>query len=212
MLVDDHKLIRDAIKTHIANDETIKVIGEASNGQEALDLLNDLNPDVVLLDIHMDKMDGIECSKIISEKYPNLKFIVLSMFNESLYIKQVIKNGASGYLLKHASEEEIINAIKSVHDGKTYYDNDVIDVVIKSLSEKDDEEQEDKVQTKLSARELEVLELILQEFSNQEIADQLFISNRTVDAHKRNLLEKTNSKNIAGLIRFAYENALFTTN
>lgn len=210
ILADDHKLIRDAIKAHLMKCNDVNIVGEAANGFEVLDILKEkaAEVDIAMLDINMDGMDGIECASIIHEKYPEVKILVLSMFDNSLYIKQMIKNGVKGYLLKHADEKEIITALRTINEGKTYYDAAVVDVVIKSFSEPDEEATAEVI--KLTPREHEILELILKEYSNQEIANELFISTRTVDAHKRNLLEKTKSKNLAGLIKYAYNNNLFS--
>ncbi|MEZ5007480.1 MAG: response regulator transcription factor [Chitinophagales bacterium] len=210
ILADDHKLIRDAIRSHLTKCSDVNIVGEAANGFEVLDLLKDKakQVDIAMLDINMDGMDGIECASRMYAEYPEIKILVLSMYDNSLYIKQMIKNGVAGYLLKHADEKEIITALRTIKDGKTYYDNAVVDVVIKSFTEPETTE-DSREAVKLTPRECEILELIMKEYSNQEIADELFISSRTVDAHKRNLLEKTNSKNLAGLIKYAYQNSLF---
>lgn len=210
ILADDHKLIRDAIRSHLTKCSDVNIVGEASNGFEVLELLKEKpeQVDIAMLDINMDGMDGIECASRMHEEHPDIKILVLSMYDNSLYIKQMIKNGVAGYLLKHADEKEIISALRTIKDGKTYYDNAVVDVVIKSFTEPEVLE-DNREAVKLTPREHEILELIMKEYTNQEIADELFISSRTVDAHKRNLLEKTNSKNLAGLIKYAYQNNLF---
>ncbi len=210
ILADDHKLIRDAIKSHLNKCKDVNIIGEACNGFEVLDILKDKakQVDIAMLDINMDGMDGIETAGRMHDQYPDVKILVLSMYDNSLYIKQMIKHGVKGYLLKHADEKEIITALRAIHKGKTHYDATVVDVVIKSFTNPDPNES-NKDLVKLTPRENEILELIMKEYSNQEIASELFISSRTVDAHKRNLLEKTNSKNLAGLIKYAYQNNLF---
>lgn len=206
LLADDHKLIRDAIQSHLSKCDDIEVIGQAADGNEVLSILRGgTEIDVLLLDINMDGMDGMECAQIMHEEFPKVRVIILSMYDNSLYIKNMIKNGVAGYLLKHADEREIINAIRTVHEGNTYYDHAVVDTVMKSFSDLNKRTPEPS-DVNLTPREEEILDLIIQELSNQEIADKLFISTRTVDAHKRNLLEKTNSKNLVGLIKFAYAN------
>ncbi|MCP4124848.1 MAG: response regulator transcription factor [Bacteroidetes bacterium] len=206
-LADDHKLIRDAIHSHLRKCDDIEVVGEAADGNEVLEKMQTIEADILLLDINMDGMDGMECARHMQTEFPKVKVIILSMYDNSLYIKQMIKNGVVGYLLKHSDESEIINAIRTIAEGNTYYDSAVIDVVIKSFSDKDKRTPEPS-EANLTPREKEIMELIIKEYTNQEIAEELFISTRTVDAHKRNLLEKTNSKNLVGLIKYAYSNNL----
>lgn len=210
LLVDDHKLIRDALKTYMDDDDEFNVVGEADNGQEALILLKTLVVDVVMLDISMPVMDGITCAKEIRSLYPDIKVLALSMMNDSQFIKQMLATGALGYILKNSGEEEIKKALRKVHGGETYYSAEVAETVMQNMM-KGGIKRSNKlvVDLPLTSREKEVLHLIIKEFTNQEIADELFISPRTVDAHKRNLLEKTGSKNIAGLVLYAIEKNLF---
>jgi DNA-binding NarL/FixJ family response regulator len=209
-LVDDHKLIRDGIKAHFDDDERFEVVGEASNGQKALELLKDVNPDIVLMDINMDEMDGIECTSKINELYPNIKVLALTMLAENQYIKEMLKAGAVGYLLKNSNEQEIKQGIISVCEGEPFYSPKVMHTVMNSLSAPVAKKKKSKFEPTipLTEREKEVLVLIIKENSNQEIADKLYISKRTVDAHKRNLLEKTGAKNVAGLVIFALNNGI----
>lgn len=209
-LVDDHKLIRDGIKAHFDDDERFKVVGEASNGQKALELLKDVSTDIVLMDINMDEMDGIECTSKINELYPNIKVLALTMLAENQYIKEMLKAGAVGYLLKNSNEQEIKQGIISVCEGEPFYSPKVMHTVMNSLSAPVAKKKKSKFEPTipLTEREKEVLVLIIKENSNQEIADKLYISKRTVDAHKRNLLEKTGAKNVAGLVIFALNNGI----
>ena len=209
-LADDHKLIRDAIASHLKKCDDVVVVGEAADGNEVLEKMKTIETDILLLDINMEGMDGMECAAHMNVLYPKVKVIILSMYDNSLYIKQMIKNGVVGYLLKHSDESEIINAIRTVNEGNTYYDNAVIDGVMKSFGDKEKSGPEPE-DVNLTPREEEIMELIIKEYSNQEIANELFISTRTVDAHKRNLLEKTNSKNLVGLIKYAYKHNLVKT-
>lgn len=210
LLADDHKLIRDAIQSHLSKCEDIKVVGQAADGGEVLEILKETDIDVLLLDINMEGMDGMECARRMHEEHPGVHVIILSMYDNSLYIRQMMKNGVKGYLLKSADESEIIRAIRAVSEGNTFYDNSVIDVVMKSFGEPE-RTGPGPDEVKLTPREEEIMDLIIQEYSNQEIANELFISTRTVDAHKRNLLEKTNSKNLVGLIKYAYKHNLVKT-
>jgi DNA-binding NarL/FixJ family response regulator len=210
-LVDDHKLIRDGIKAHFDEDERFEVVGEAPNGADALARLTQIAADVVLMDINMDVMDGIECTTRISELYPDIKVLALTMLAENQHIKEMLKAGAVGYLLKNSTEQEIKQGIISVNNGLPYYSPEVMQTVMNSLASPiSNKKKKSKFEPTipLTDREKEVLVLVIKEFTNQEIADKLYISKRTVDAHKRNLLEKTGAKNVAGLVIFALNNGI----
>jgi len=210
LLVDDHKLIRDALISYMDDDDEFDVVDEAGNGQEALILLKTIKVDVVMLDISMPVMDGIVCAQEIRNLYPDIKVLALSMMNDNQFIKQMLAAGALGYILKNSGEEEIKKALRKVNDGESYYSAEVAETVMQNMM-KGGIKRSNKlvVDLPLTSREEEVLHLIIKEYTNQEIADELFISTRTVDAHKRNLLEKTGSKNVAGLVLYAIEKNLF---
>ncbi|MFT5167630.1 MAG: DNA-binding NarL/FixJ family response regulator [Saprospiraceae bacterium] len=208
LLVDDHKLVRDGIRAQLVHNPKFQIIAEASDGQEALDILEDKVADLVIMDITMDGMDGITCTKQVIKLYPDIKVLALTMLSENQHIKQMLKAGASGYLLKNCEEEELKKAIETIHSGGTYYSPEVTRIIMTNLSGQK-VAKNTTTQIPLTTREKEVLRLILEENSNKEIADQLFISQRTVDAHKRNLLEKTGAKNVAGLVLFAVNNQIF---
>jgi len=208
MLVDDHKVVRDGLKYHFEDHAEFDVSLEASNGEEALNLLTKNEVDVVITDISMPVMDGIAFLKEIREKMPDQKVIALTMLGEVTHIKQMISLGVNGYLLKNSSEDEIILAINTVIEGQNYFSKEVTQSLIDDLAGKRKPKQRLTIETPLSKREKEVLRLIAEEYSNQEIADELFISVRTVDSHKHNLLEKTGAKNVAGLVLYAVEHDL----
>lgn len=210
LLVDDHKLIRDALKSYFEDDPDFTIVDEAGNGQEALVLLKEHEVDVVMMDISMPVMDGIECTQHITDDYPDIKVLALSMMNDGQFIKKMLSAGAMGYILKNSGETEIKKALRAVSEGETYFSAEVNETVMQNML-KGGVKRNHKlvVDLPLTSRETEVLKLILKEYSNQEIADELFISPRTVDAHKRNLLEKTGSKNTAGLVLYAVEKNLF---
>jgi DNA-binding NarL/FixJ family response regulator len=207
LLVDDHRLIRDGIRFYLESEEDISIVGEASNGKEGLIFLekNRGGVDIVLTDISMPEMNGVDFTLAIQKQFPDLKVIALTMIKDSQYVKQMLQAGASGYLLKNAREKEIKEALHIVNKGGTYYAQEATQAIMDFMSKK--KKSDDVVS--ISAREKEVLRLIIDEMSNQEIADKLFISIRTVEAHKRNLLEKTNSKTLAGLVKYAMNNFLF---
>ncbi len=205
IIVDDHKLIREGIAQYLENDPSFSLVGEASEGIEALEFLESNEVDLVLTDISMPHMDGIDLTKKITEKYPDILVVGLTITNDNNHIKKLMNAGAKGYILKNCSASELKKAINTVVEGNTYYSPEVTETVMNSLMKK---KTSISVDMPLTSREKEVLELIVKECSNQEIADKLFIGLRTVDAHKRNLLEKTGAKNIAGLVVYAINNNL----
>ncbi len=207
LLIDDHQLIRDAIKFYFDKDPEFQVKGEASNGYEALQLLVENTYDIVISDINMPMMDGLELMEKIRSNYPEQKVIVLSMHGDGSAINKMISLGAQGYILKNAAKSELKEALIKILGGENYFSKEVYDAIINRIARKPT--QRLTVETELSSREKEVLSLIVDEYSNKEIADKLFISIRTVETHKRNLLEKTGCKNIAGLVVYAMERDLF---
>lgn len=212
LLVDDHKIIRDGIKSLFLEDDTVNIKYEAENGKEAIELIqeNASEIDLVLMDINMPKMNGIDCTENIKADYPEIKILILSMLNEDEHIKKVLKAGASGYVLKNSGRKELLEAINDVMSGKFYFSEEATQAIMKDImGQKGRRVEPDAEAVPLTDRELEVLEHIVKEYTNQEIAEKLFISVRTVDAHRRNLLEKIGARNTAGLVRYAMEKELF---
>ena len=206
ILVDDHTLFRNGLKLLINNTPNFRVIAEASNGKEFIDLLSKEEPDVVLLDIAMPEMDGIEAAAIALEKYPDLPIITLSMYGEEDYYFKMVSLGVKGFLLKNSDIHEVCSALESVVEGGTYFSQELLFNLVSNLRSSSLAGTEDN--SMLSERELEILLLICKGFSNQEIADELFISKRTVDKHRANILSKTNCKNTANLVVYAIKNRL----
>lgn len=209
VLVDDHKLIRDGIRSYLNADKgKYDLLDEAENGKEALEKIKQLKPDLVITDLNMPIMDGLELIKELKKNYPEIKIIVLSMIDEAQYIKQVLKLGANGYLLKNSGSEEVKKAVDTVMNDASFYSAEVTNVIMSQLASGGRQKKVSRFDNDftLTSREKEILKLIVQEYNNGEIADKLFISIRTVDAHKRNMIEKTGSKNIAGLLVWAIKN------
>lgn len=208
LLVDDHKIIRDGIISLLADQPNYNVVAEASNGKEALDILEKMKIDIAIIDINIPEMNGIDCTHAITEKYDQTRVIALTMHSEEIYLTKMIEAGAVGYILKSLGKKELINALNAIVDGKHYYSPEITLTVIKELmSPQKSKSEEQKIE--LTGREIEVLGLIVKEFSNHEIADELSISIRTVDAHRRNLIEKTGARNTAGLAKFSISHKLF---
>lgn len=207
-LVDDHALFRNGLKLLLDNANNHKVTIEASNGQEFLDQINATNqPDIVLMDISMPVMDGIEATQKLLEKYPEVKVIALSMFGEEDYYFKMVNAGVKGFLLKNSDIKEVVEAIEQVMKGNSYFSQELLCNVIKNLNPHKEQQSEELA---LSKRELQVLQELCKGLSNQEIADNLFISKRTVDKHRASLLSKTNSKNATNLILYAIKNKLIS--
>lgn len=207
-LVDDHTLFRNGLKLLLGNSPRYNVMLEASNGKDFVDNLTVGNaPDVVLMDISMPVMNGIEATAAAVAKVPGLKIIALSMFGEEDYYYEMINAGAKGFLLKNSDIKEVTEAIEQVAAGNNYFAPEVLYNVIKRFNPHREAELES---TTLSRREHQVLQGICKGLSNQEIADTLFLSKRTIDKHRSNLLSKTNSKNTAELIMYAIKNKLIS--
>lgn len=209
-IVDDHKIVRDGIKVMVEDHPGFDIICEAENGKVAVDQCSSHNVDVVIMDITMPEMDGIEATRIIKNEYPDIKILALTMLSEDQHIRKMIKAGASGYILKSSGKQELIKAIETIIDGKHYFSNDATQAILQELVTPDVNKINDEDDVHITEREREVLKLIVNEFTNQEIAEKLFVSVRTIDAHRRNLLQKTGAKNTAGLVKYALKNRLFS--
>jgi DNA-binding NarL/FixJ family response regulator len=202
IIVDDHRLFRSGLKYILDASDKYKVIAEASNGFELLELLENTMPQLVILDIIMPKMNGIEATRLAMAKYPNLKIIILSMYGEIEYYNSLLDLGIKGFILKDADNEEFFLAINRVLMGETYFSQELLLNIIHERTRVDP--------VKLSRREKEILGLISQGLSNQEISSVLNISQRTVERHRTHLLDKTGSKNSIRLIIYALKNNLIT--
>ena len=202
IIADDHSIIRDGLKAMLEKNAALKVVGEAANGKELIELIGKIPCDVICTDISMPVMDGIEATKYLTKKFPKIKIVCLSIHEQIDYIKKMIDAGAVGYIFKDAPKEELEMAIKTVYAGKKYFNQKLFDILLSSEKSGLDNE------TVLSDRENEILKLISEEYTNLEIAEKLFISVRTVDTHRQNLLQKLNVKNTAGLVKYAIKSGL----
>lgn len=206
IVVDDHEIFRNGLKMVLGRLKNTNVIGEATNGKELLDLLGKCNPDIILLDIEMPEMNGIEAAKYALNKNPELKIIVLTMFNNDEYIQNMIDIGVKGFLIKNINKETLEKAIQNVVNGGNYYSEELFNFFTKQISK--DAASEKKINFSLTRREKEILQLICEGLSNKEIAEILFVSERTIVGHKTNLLSKTNCKNTMSLMSYAIKNKL----
>ncbi len=207
-LVDDHTIVRDGIRAMLAGEPSIEVVGEASNGQELLDRLPTTPTDVVLLDANMPVLDGLATTLRLRAEYPQVRILVLSMLAHERYIGQLFEAGAAGYVLKSAEKGEILVAIQTVIAGRQFLCSELGLSMLRKVLAKDDEPNEASKASRLSRRETEVLQLLSEGFTTNEIAEKLFTSKRTIETHRQNILEKTQTKNTAALIRLAVTQGL----
>ncbi len=206
LLTDDHQIILDGLQSLLKNAAEITVIGEANNGREALRMVELLRPDVVLMDIDMPVMNGIEALKEIRRSFQTVKVIILSMHSEAGMIKSLMDLGAQGYLLKSCSQDELFTAIRKVARGQSFFS---LDVTLSLLRPKSGEREiKDERNELLTERESEILKLIVAGFSTKEIGAKLFISHPTVDTLRTNVMKKLNVSNIAGLISYAIRHGM----
>lgn len=211
VIADDHKIIRVGLRGMLEREPDIGVTGEAENADDILRVLEEQEADVILMDIDLGESDGIKTTRKIKELYPFIQVLGLTMHEEPDYIIKMLEAGASGYLLKNAGREELLTAIRTVVKGDSYFSHKVSATLLQAITRQREKPQNEKKtlsDSPLSEREIEVLRLIAQEYSNGEIADKLFISIRTVDTHRRNLLEKLQVKNTVGLVKYAIDKGL----
>ena len=201
-IVDDHPVVIEGIHSLLMNEKDIAWVGQAMNAASCLGFFVNNTADVVLMDISMPGMDGVELCAVMKNKYPGIFILGLSTFNQGLYIKKMMENGASGYILKNSSREELITAIHTVHEGGIYFSGEAGQALAEYQKSSKNE------LPVLTPREKEILELIAEGYTNPQIAEKIFLSQFTVDSHRKNLLAKLNVKNTASLIRLAVENKL----
>lgn len=206
-ILDDHQLLIDGIKALLVTESIFELTGTSQRAKEALVQIDKNIPDIVLSDIQMPTMNGIEFTRELKKKHPAVKVIALSMFNERSVISEMLDAGASGYILKNTGKEELINALHKVYSGGLFFSDEVSAEMMKALSERN-QKQENKNEIYFTSREKEIIQLIAKEYSNAQIGDTLFISERTVETHRKNIFKKANTKTAIGLIRFAIDSKL----
>jgi DNA-binding NarL/FixJ family response regulator len=218
LLTDDHTILRDGIRALLSQEADMQVVGEAGNGQALLDLLAHTAADVVLMDINMPVLDGFAVMPFLREKHPAVRVLVLSMLDHENYVHRMLQAGAMGYVLKNADSAEITHAIRTVAAGRPFLCTEIgLELLHRMVERQQATPAEVAVPVatarpagavELSGRELEVLKLIAEGLTNQEIADTLFTSKRTIETHRQNIIEKTQAKNTAALIRYAMSQGL----
>ena len=209
LLAEDHNIVRNGIKMLLESDQEIQVLGEATNGFEVLKQMASKTVDMVLVDINMPEMDGMQLLREVKEKYPRTKVVMLSMHDHEKYVMEAFKNGSDGYLLKNIGADELIFAVKFVQQGHQYLCAELTMAMMDNLlhSRKYLVTMPDN-EIDFSLRELEILQLIAEGLTNLEMSEKLFLSKRTIEGHRQSLLDKTGSKNSASLIRYGVLNGL----
>ena len=210
MLVDDHQIVRDGIVSLLSNNPEIEIIGQAASAYEFFDLLKTLTPDIVLLDISLPTMSGIEISKILTADYPDIRILMLSMYTSEDFIFNALKSGIQGYLPKNTTRDELVKAIYEIYNGREYFSKSISDTILKSYvnsARHGNIVSEDKLGT-LTNREKELLRYIVEGLGNPQIAEKLNISIRTVETHKTSILKKLGLNNVVDLVKYAIKNKI----
>ncbi|HYC85483.1 MAG TPA: response regulator transcription factor [Chryseosolibacter sp.] len=204
LIADDHQMFVDGLKSLLIEEKEVCVVGEAKNGYEVIEICDREHVDIVIMDINMPLMDGIQASRELSKKHPAVKILGLSMYNDRDYISDILKAGARGYVLKNTGKESLLDAIATLQSGSNYLSDDVSKTLLSGFMKKG----ADQMMEKLSDREREVLDCIASGLTTYEIGDKLFISKNTVETHRKNLLYKLKARNTAELVNNAYKQRL----
>ena len=206
-LVDDHILFREGLKFLLSNWEVVQKVYEAGNGRQFIEGMKQHSADVVLMDIEMPVMNGLKATRIAHTIYPEIKIVALSMYSDIDYCVSMVESGANGFLLKNSCFSVVQKAIEEVRDGKNYFSQEILQLLVRRL--KTDLHEADRAKTTVTGREEEILNYICQGLSDSEIANFLKISKRTVDKHRQNLLRKTHTKNVVALVLYAVRNGYY---
>lgn len=193
----------DGIKALLNDTDYISIVGDANDGNQVIQQLPNKTIDVILLDIGMSELNGIETATLISEQYPHIKVIALTMYDDQNRVNKMLKIGAKGYILKNTSKNELLEAIRTVADGGTYFSSVILKYTVKNAVN-----EESSLISKLTNREIEIIKLVVKSMTNKEIATQLFLSELTINTHRKNAMQKLELKNTASLVKFALDNNL----
>jgi two-component system, NarL family, nitrate/nitrite response regulator NarL len=199
-MVDDHQIVIDGLDVLIGFEADFEIVGTSNDPSKVIEILQNLDVDVLLTDTNMPQLTGIELCKLVRQNYPSIKILALSMNTEGETIREMVAAGASGYVLKTTSKQDLITALKTVGEGKKYFAQEALQNLLDATTKSQNAEEEE-----LTPRELEIIKLINEDLSNKMIADKLFISERTVETHRRNIYRKTNTQTVVGLLKMARE-------
>lgn len=207
LIADDHQLVIDGIKSMLASEAQFKITAEANDGQQALDMIQ-CNPgafQVLITDVSMPLLSGVDLCKMVKQQHPQIKVLILSMYNSVAVVKEAIGAEADGYILKNTGKGEFLTALHRISDGGTFFTQDILPIIYNQYQK---ERQQDQQLAGLSTREKEILGLIVKEHTSEEIGQKLFISKKTVDNHRANILEKTGCRSTIGLVKYAIKNGM----
>jgi two-component system, NarL family, response regulator NreC len=208
VIADDHEIFRDGLALMLSKQGGLSLVGEAGDGKELVALTQELRPDIVITDIKMPRMDGIEATRLLLQKNPDQKIIALSMFDEDNLIVEMLEAGARGYLLKNADKKEILDAILSVYEDHVFYCRHTSARLAALIAKSRFDQRKKNQEIAFNEREKEIIQMICKQFTAQQIGDKLFLSKRTVEGYKTKILEKMNARNTAGVVIFALKNNL----
>ncbi len=208
IIADDHQLFREGLVNLLTDTNSIEIIGQAENGKDAIELVERLSPDIVIMDIGMPIINGIEATALLRQKNPKIKVIALSMHSEKHYIKEMLEAGASGYLFKNCTYQQLIEGIQTVYSGKKYLSDTITEVLIHDYLDKTEDPKPITPEIPLTVREMEILKLFAYGKSTKNIADQLFVSVKTIGTHKQHILEKLDLKSTTDMVKYAIKNKL----
>jgi DNA-binding NarL/FixJ family response regulator len=200
-IVDDHQLVVDGLRSLLHNEAQYEIVGFSNKPKEVLDMLGQLDVHILLTDINMPEMTGVELTRVVKKKFPNVRVLALSMFGESQIIKEMIDAGVSGYILKNTGKQELLEALNKLANGQNFFGEEVTQELMKTFRTNDEGFH-------LTNREVEIIRLIEGEYSNKKIAGMLFISERTVETHRKNIFRKTGTQSIVGLLKYAYDHKI----
>ena len=206
LIVDDHAVVRVGLRAFLGAEPDFQIVGEAADGQAALQVADELRPDVILVDMNMPRLNGIEFTKQIMQKLPPTRVLFLTLHDDVNYLRQAIENGAAGYILKSAVEPQIINAIRAVANGESFIDPTMTITLVRNLALVDVPKSD--ATDNLSAREIEILRLVAHGYTNREIAEKLHLSMRTVEGHRSSLLDKLDLSTPIQIVRYAMQHGL----
>lgn len=207
LIADDHQIMREGLRSMLNQEPDFEVIGEAENGREALEIIEKTFPNVVIMDINMPDMNGTEATRQIHAKYPDTRVIALSMHSDRFYVSQMLKAGASGYLLKDCSKNDIIKAVRVVAKNKSYLSPEITGIIIEDYVQSNKPEKSEE-SIELTKKEREILQLLTEGKTSKEIASQLNIAQKTVEAHRVNIMKKLNIHNVAELTKYAIRHGI----
>lgn len=210
VIADDHEIFRDGLALMLSKQKNIQLVGQAENGRQLVDMVLSLLPDIILTDIKMPLMDGVEAARYITQKIPDAKIIALSMFDEENLVVDMLEAGAKGYLLKNADKQEILEALTTVYENNTYYCRLTTARLASMIVKSRFSDSKKMKPVEFNEREKEIIRYICQQDTAQQIADKLFLSKRTVEGYRTRILEKMNVKNTAGVVIYAMKHHLIT--